>query len=171
MSTFRTKQVEDAIAKSRPRRTITAKFIQLPELERKKIQLEREKLAFEIEKLAIEKEKIILRIGQLFEAKLAVTPYYKRHNQVGLVPDLMFDALLGIDVINRKSINVVIRAQSMKDRIEEEISAKLIDKCGVVPQEWFVEEPEDTTENETEDLHDLNEATEVQERGSGTPKQ
>ncbi|CAC5355659.1 unnamed protein product [Mytilus coruscus] len=47
--------------------------------------------------------------------------------------------------------------------MEEEVSAKLMDECGVVPQEWSVEEPEDTTENKTEDLHDVNEAREDQE--------
>ncbi|CAC5387126.1 unnamed protein product [Mytilus coruscus] len=47
--------------------------------------------------------------------------------------------------------------------MEEEVSAKLMDECGVVPQEWSVEEPEDTTENITEDLHDVNEAREDQE--------
>jgi hypothetical protein len=52
-----------------------------------------------------QKTTLYTAIGQPFEAKLAVvnldTPYFKGHAQVGLVPDLMADALLGMDVMNR----------------------------------------------------------------------
>lgn len=62
-------------------------------------------------------------IGQPFEAKLAIvnldTPYYKGHAQVGLVPDLMADALLGMDIINRHSVNVVTRSQFLRETLQE----------------------------------------------------
>jgi len=89
-------------------------------------------------------------IGQPFEAKLAIvnldTPYYKGHAQVGLVPDLMADALLGMDIINRHSVNVVTRSQFLREKIQEQKSEKAMENCGVIPQDWFDEnKPEDNT--------------------------
>ena len=54
-------------------------------------------------------------IVQPFEVKLAVvdlpTPYFSRHAQVRLVPGLNAEALLGMDVIQRKTnINAVTQA-------------------------------------------------------------
>lgn len=107
-------------------------------------------------------------IGQPFEAKLAIvhleTPYYSGHVQVGLVPDLMADALLGMDVMNRQQINVVTRAQALKDKsCDEESQAKMLDS-DVIPQDWFNEnnKPEgnlahDTPEDPIKNLNEINE--------------
>lgn len=89
-------------------------------------------------------------IGQPFEAKLAMvnldTPYYKGHAQEGHVPDLMADALLGMDIINRHSVNVVTRSQFLREKLQEQKSEKAMENCGVIPQDWFDENnPEDST--------------------------
>lgn len=107
-----------------------------------------------------QKTTLYTAIGQPFEAKLAIvnldTPYYKGHAQVGLVPDLMTDALLGMDIIQRKPINVVTRAQALKERLCEQESQDKVKNCGVTPQDWFSEdnhrEPEETTVSENESV-------------------
>ncbi|XP_041369566.1 uncharacterized protein LOC121383545 [Gigantopelta aegis] len=63
-------------------------------------------------------------VGQPFNAKLAVveidTPFYSGHVQVGVVPGLVEDALLGIDIIDRKAkVNAVTRAQAQAEEILE----------------------------------------------------
>ena len=64
-------------------------------------------------------------IGQPFHAKLAMvemnTPYYKGVAQVGLVPELAAEALLGMDILER-GIFVVTRAQAKQQQEEDEIA-------------------------------------------------
>lgn len=54
-----------------------------------------------------EEQKNTLSIGQPFDAKIGIvrlnSPYFKENSQVGLAPSLLLDALLGNDVISRKS--------------------------------------------------------------------
>ncbi|XP_062569214.1 uncharacterized protein LOC134231291 [Saccostrea cucullata] len=77
-------------------------------------------------------------IGQPFEAKLAVvkldTPYYKGYAQVGLVPSLVADALLGNDVISRKSANFVTRSMALKALDDDKNMEKKMEDSGVLPK-------------------------------------
>ena len=95
-----------------------------------------------------QKTTLYTAIGQPFEAKLAIvdldTPYYKGHAQVGLVPDLMADALLGMDVLNRQ-INVVTRAQEIRNKQRELESQESMEDCGVIPRDLFNEDNDQGT--------------------------
>ncbi|XP_062614536.1 uncharacterized protein LOC134276295 [Saccostrea cucullata] len=82
-------------------------------------------------------------IGQPFEAKLAVvnleTPMFKGHVQVGLVPDLVADGLLGIDVLERNKVAAVVTRAKAKEQEQNELSAKnRMNKCDVVPRDLNV---------------------------------
>ncbi|XP_069110221.1 uncharacterized protein [Argopecten irradians] len=70
-----------------------------------------------------QRETLYTAIGQPFSAKLAVvqmdTPFYRGHAQVGLVPDLAAEALLGIDIIERKGVNVITRQQRRERELED----------------------------------------------------
>jgi hypothetical protein len=58
----------------------------------------------------------------------------------------MADALLGMDIINRHSVNVVTRSQFSREKLQEQKSEKAMENCGVIPQDWFDENnPEDNT--------------------------
>ncbi|XP_060075036.1 uncharacterized protein LOC132554744 [Ylistrum balloti] len=77
-----------------------------------------------------QRQTLYTAIGQPFSAKLAVvdmeTPFYKGHAQVGLVPDLAAEALLGMDIMERKTINVVTRGQKrQQDKEDAEASQKV----------------------------------------------
>jgi hypothetical protein len=109
-------------------------------------------------------------IGQPLKAKLAVvnldTPYFKGHAQVGLVPDLMADALLGMDVMNRKQVNVVTRAQSRAEKLRQEESQLKMEDCEVIPQNWFNEDesnikPEDNPVRDIETVDDNEEIPDI----------
>lgn len=52
----------------------------------------------------------------------------------------MEDALLGMDIINRKQINVVSRSQYQKEKLQEQKSCEKMKDCGVIPQDWFGKE-------------------------------
>lgn len=69
------------------------------------------------------------------------TPYYKGHVQVGLVPNVAAEALLGIDIINRKIdiinrnvINVVTRQQRKQEL--DEIAQGSIYSNGLPGKSW-----------------------------------
>jgi hypothetical protein len=49
----------------------------------------------------------------------------------------MADALLGMDIINRHSVNVVTRSQFLREKLQEQKSEKVMENCGVIPQDWF----------------------------------
>lgn len=78
-------------------------------------------------------------IGQPFEANIGIvkldTPYFKGHAQVGLVPSLVADALLGNDVISRKNVNVVTRAQVRQETNEEVLFDRKMNESDVKPKE------------------------------------
>ena len=78
-------------------------------------------------------------IGQPFEAKLAVvnleTPMFKGHVQVGLVPDLVAEGLLGLDVLERNRVAAVVtRAQAKQQAQREQSSQDHMDECDVRPR-------------------------------------
>ncbi|XP_060068688.1 uncharacterized protein LOC132548812 [Ylistrum balloti] len=84
-----------------------------------------------------QRETLCTATGQPFSAKLAIvdmdTPYYKGHAQVGLVPDLVAEALLGVDIIERqsKAVNVVTRAQHRNNIAEERLAEDKAKECHV----------------------------------------
>ena len=70
-------------------------------------------------------------IGQPFNAKLAIvnmdTPYYKGVAQVGVVPGLATEALLGMDILERRSALAVTRAAAKKNREEAEEGPEIME--------------------------------------------
>ncbi|XP_033741736.1 uncharacterized protein LOC117328321 [Pecten maximus] len=84
-----------------------------------------------------QRETLCTATGQPFSAKLAIvdmdTPYYKGHAQVGLVPDLVAEALLGVDIIERqsKSVNVITRAQHHSNIAADKVAVVKENECGV----------------------------------------
>jgi hypothetical protein len=45
--------------------------------------------------------------------------------------------LLGMDVMNRKSVNVVTRSQFLKEKLQEQDSKNLMENFGVIPLDGF----------------------------------
>ena len=84
-----------------------------------------------------QREMLCTATGQPFSAKLAIvdmdTPYFKGHAQVGLVPDLVAEALLGVDIIERqsKAINIVTRAQHRNNTATERLAEDKAKECQV----------------------------------------
>ena len=64
--------------------------------------------------------------------------------------------LLGMDVMNRKSVNVVTRSQFLKEKLQEQDSKNLMENCGVIPQDCFNEnkQPEDNTIENNESVNE-----------------
>ena len=61
-----------------------------------------------------------------------------------------------MDVMNRKSVNVVTRSQFLKEKLQEQDSKNLMENCGVIPQDWFNEnkQPEDNTIENNESVNE-----------------
>ena len=97
-----------------------------------------------------QKTTLYTAIGQPFEAKIGIvkldTPYFKGHAQVGLVPSLVADALLGNDVISRKNVNVVTRAQVRQETNEEVLFDRKMNESDVKPKEIEAIKDSETTE-------------------------
>ncbi|XP_062586907.1 uncharacterized protein LOC134248532 [Saccostrea cucullata] len=103
---------------------------------------------------------LVTAIGQPFEAKLAVvnleTPMFKGHVQVGLVPDLVADGLLGIDVLERNKVAAVVTRAKAKEQEQNEVSAKnRMNKCDVVPRDLNVVVTNDEAGEVNLDLPDI----------------
>lgn len=108
-----------------------------------------------------QKTTLYTAIGQPFEAKIGIvkldTPYFKGHAQVGLVPSLVADALLGNDVISRKNVNVVTRAQVRQETNEEVLFDRKMNESDVKPKEIEAIKDSETTETvNIENLHGIN---------------
>lgn len=108
-----------------------------------------------------QKTTLYTAIGQPFEAKIGIvkldTPYFKGHAQVGLVPSLVANALLGNDVISRKNVNVVTRAQARKETNEEVLFDRKMNESDVKPTEIEAIKDSETTETvNINNLHGIN---------------
>ena len=99
-------------------------------------------------------------IGQPFKSKIAIVqldiPYFSGYTQVGVVADLAAEALLGMDVLNKKcsSSFAVTRASSMRKQKLEESRQQAMTESDVKPRNLDVEN-NSANMSENEDQVDL----------------
>ncbi|KAK3098044.1 hypothetical protein FSP39_015559 [Pinctada imbricata] len=96
-------------------------------------------------------------IGQPFDAKLAIveldTPYFKGHAQVGIVPSLVADALLGNDVINRPKVCAITRSGANQENQADKRAEERMTECDVQPSPIDVQDCDQVSD---QDLNRIN---------------
>ncbi|KAK3089699.1 hypothetical protein FSP39_005726 [Pinctada imbricata] len=96
-------------------------------------------------------------IGQPFDAKLAIveldTPYFKGHAQVGIVPSLVADALLGNDVINRPKVCAITRSRANQENQADKRTEERMTECDVQPSPIDVQDCDQVSD---QDLNRIN---------------
>ncbi|KAK3089888.1 hypothetical protein FSP39_007378 [Pinctada imbricata] len=96
-------------------------------------------------------------IGQPFDAKLAIveldTPYFKGHAQVGIVPSLVADALLGNDVINRPKVCAITRSRANQENQADKRAEERMAECDVQPSPIDVQDCDQVSD---QDLNRIN---------------
>ncbi|KAK3091449.1 hypothetical protein FSP39_019925 [Pinctada imbricata] len=96
-------------------------------------------------------------IGQPFDAKLAIveldTPYFKGHAQVGIVPSLVADALLGNDVINRPKVCAITRSRANQENQADKRAEERMTECDVQPSPIDVQDCDQVSD---QDLNRIN---------------